>query len=79
MKYHLHFEPTIEAIRREDRYRAFTDLERDPKRPPYVLWRRARQSVEVVMCCSNDYLAMTPTARRRNNGIIRAPAGPHEQ
>src|SRR5260370_35027299 len=58
MKYRQHFESTIEAIRSEGRYRVFTDLERDPKRPPYALWRRASQSVEVVIWCSNDYLAM---------------------
>jgi chromosome partitioning protein len=33
MKYRQHVESTIETIRREGRYRAFTDLERDPKRP----------------------------------------------
>jgi 5-aminolevulinate synthase len=58
MKYRQHFESTIEAIRREGRYRVFTDLERDPERPPYALWRRASQSVEIVIWCSNDYLAM---------------------
>src|ERR1700736_1976504 len=58
MKYRQHFESTIEAIRREGRYRVFTDLERDPERPPYALWRRASQSVEIVKWCSNDYLAM---------------------
>ena len=41
MKYRQHFESTIEVIRREGRYRVFTDLERDPERPPYALWRRA--------------------------------------
>ena len=60
MKYRQHFESTIESIRREGRYRVFTDLERDPKRPPYALWRRRRagQPVEIVIWCSNDYLAM---------------------
>jgi hypothetical protein len=33
MKYRQHFEDTIEAIRRDARYRDFTDLERDSKRP----------------------------------------------
>src|ERR1700737_1220780 len=58
MKYRQHFESTIEAIRREGRYRVFTDMERDPERPPYALWRRASQSIEIVIWCSNDYLAM---------------------
>jgi len=60
MKYRQHFESTIESIRREGRYRVFTDLERDPKRPPYALWRRRRagQPVEIVIWCSNDYLGI---------------------
>ena len=58
MKYRQHFESTIEAIRREGRYRVFTDLERDAERPPYALWRSGTQHVEVVIWCSNDYLGM---------------------
>ena len=58
MKYRQHFESKIDAIRREGRYRVFTDLERDAERPPYALWRRATQSIEIVIWCSNDYLGM---------------------
>jgi 5-aminolevulinate synthase len=58
MKYRQHFESTIEAIRREGRYRVFTDLERDAERPPYALWRRGTQHTEIVIWCSNDYLGM---------------------
>jgi 5-aminolevulinate synthase len=78
MKYRQHFESTIEAIRREGRYRAFTDLERDPDRPPYALWRRASEPAEIVIWCSNDYLgmgrhplvveAMASSARRHGTG-----------
>src|SRR5258708_33725832 len=78
MKYRQHFESTIEAIRREGRYRVFTDLERDAKLPPYALWRRASEPVEIVMWCSNDYLgigrhrlvveAMASSARRHGAG-----------
>ena len=58
MKYRQHFESTIESIRSQGRYRVFPDLERDPKRPPYAVWRKASRSVEIVVWCSNDYLAM---------------------
>ena len=58
MKYRQHFESTIEAIHREGRDRVFTDLERDAEKPPYALWRRANQHIEVVIWCSNDYLGM---------------------
>jgi 5-aminolevulinate synthase len=58
MKYRQHLESKIDAIRREGRYRVFTDLERDAERPPYALWRRATQSIEIVIWCSNDYLGM---------------------
>jgi 5-aminolevulinate synthase len=58
MKYRQHFESSIEAIRREGRYRIFIDLERDAERPPYALWRSGTQHLEVVIWCSNDYLGM---------------------
>jgi 5-aminolevulinate synthase len=78
MKHRQHFESVIEGIRREGRYRVFTDLERDAERPPYALWRKAGQPVEIVMWCSNDYLgmgrhplvveAMVSSARRHGTG-----------
>jgi 5-aminolevulinate synthase len=58
MKYRQHFESTIEAIRREGHYRVFTDLERGAEKPPYALWRKANQHIEIVIWCSNDYLGM---------------------
>jgi 5-aminolevulinate synthase len=58
MKHRQHLETIIDGIRREGRYRVFTDLERDAGRPPYALWRKSGQPVEVVMWCSNDYLGM---------------------
>jgi 5-aminolevulinate synthase len=58
MKYRQHFESSIEAIRREGRYRVFTDLECDAEKPPYALWRKANRHIEIVIWCSNDYLGM---------------------
>jgi 5-aminolevulinate synthase len=78
MKYRQHFQSLIDEIRREGRYRVFTDLERDADRPPYALWRRMGRPVAVVVWCSNDYLgmgrhprvveAMTSSARRHGTG-----------
>ena len=69
-----HFHSYLDAVRREDRYRVFADLERHAHRPPYATWRSGAASREVVVWCSNDYLgmgrhaavigAMVETARR---------------
>ena len=73
-----HFHAYLDAVRREGRYRIFTDLERDAARPPYACWRDGSNSREVVVWCSNDYLgmgnhplvvdAMVKTARRVGAG-----------
>jgi 5-aminolevulinate synthase len=78
MKQRQHFQSVIDDIRREGRYRLFTDLERDGYRPPYALWRTAGQLIEVAVWCSNDYLgmgrhpqvveAMASSARRHGTG-----------
>ena len=34
-----HFHAYLDDIRREGRYRIFTDLERHAARPPYACWR----------------------------------------
>jgi 5-aminolevulinate synthase len=78
MKYRQFFASIIDDIRREGRYRIFTDLERDAKRPPYAVWRDSGRPVEIVMWCSNDYLgmgrhplvveAMASSARRHGAG-----------
>src|SRR5216683_1686519 len=69
-----HFHSFLDGVRREGRYRMFTDLERHADRPPYASWRSGGTSREVVVWCSNDYLgmgrhpvvidAMVETARR---------------
>jgi 7-keto-8-aminopelargonate synthetase-like enzyme len=73
-----HFHSFLDGVRREDRYRVFTDLERHAGRPPYASWRSGGTSREVVVWCSNDYLgmgrhpvvidAMVETARRVGTG-----------
>src|SRR6266852_2020014 len=73
-----HFLSYLDGVRREGRYRIFTDLERHAERPPYATWRCGDDSREVVVWCSNDYLgmgrhpavidAMVATARRMGAG-----------
>ena len=53
-----HFHAFLDGIRGEDRYRIFTDLERHADHPPYATWHRGGSCREVVVWCSNDYLAM---------------------
>ena len=53
-----YFYSLLDRVRREGRYRIFTDLERHADRPPYATWRNRGASREVVVWCSNDYLGM---------------------
>ena len=61
MDYQRRFQDAIDALKREDRYRIFADLERDASRFPIALWRPPGEENaprEVVVWCSNDYLGM---------------------
>jgi 5-aminolevulinate synthase len=58
MTLHNHFHSFLDDVRREGRYRVFTDLERHADRPPYATWRSGGIAREVVVWCSNDYLGM---------------------
>jgi hypothetical protein len=44
-----HFHSYLKSVRREDRYRAFVDLERRADRPPFAIWRSNGGSREVVV------------------------------
>jgi 5-aminolevulinate synthase len=73
-----HFHSFLDGVRREGRYRIFTDLEQHADRLPYATWRTGGTAREVVVWCSNDYLgmgrhpavidAMIETARRIGAG-----------
>ena len=52
------FEHTIDALKREQRYRIFADLERKAGQFPHALWNSPTGKRDVVIWCSNDYLGM---------------------
>ncbi len=62
MEYRRYFGQAIERLRDERRYRVFADLERDASRFPHATWHPDSSAGEpardVVIWCSNDYLAM---------------------
>ena len=61
MDYQRRFQDAIDALKREDRYRIFADIERDASRFPIALWRPPGEENaprEVTVWCSNDYLGM---------------------
>jgi 5-aminolevulinate synthase len=67
MALYQQFRSYLEGIRREGRYRIFTDLDRHAERPPYASWRSGSTCREVVVWCSNDYLGMG-----RNPAVVDA-------
>lgn len=70
MNYQSIFEGAISALKDEQRYRVFADLERIAGRFPYAIWRRSDDEQwqlndrerEIVVWCSNDYLGMGQNA-----------------
>jgi 5-aminolevulinate synthase len=52
------FQSAIAALKSEQRYRIFADLERLAGQFPYARWNSPSGSQDVVVWCSNDYLGM---------------------
>jgi 5-aminolevulinate synthase len=58
MDYEQIYSNALEGLRREQRYRVFTEIERSSERFPHALWRSPSGPREIVVWCSNDYLGM---------------------
>ncbi len=82
MDYRRCFGQAIDRLRDERRYRVFADLERDATRFPHAAWypdsSRPELTRDVVIWCSNDYLAMgqhPDVIAAMNEAAIRHGAG----
>jgi 5-aminolevulinate synthase len=58
MNYEAFFLEQLSDLRREGRYRIFTDIERQAGRFPRATHHREYGTEEVIVWCSNDYLGM---------------------
>ncbi len=52
------FASALDGLKRERRYRVFAEIERDAARFPRAIWHSPQGPREIVVWCSNDYLAM---------------------
>ena len=62
----------LDELRREGRYRVFTEMDRPAGEFPRVRWHSAQGNRQVVVWCSNDYLSMGhhPSVRRAMRAAI---------
>ena len=58
MDYESVFAGALDGLKRERRYRVFAEIERDAARFPRAIWHSPQGPREIVVWCSNDYLAM---------------------
>jgi 5-aminolevulinate synthase len=58
MNYEAYFSSAVAKLHNEQRYRTFADLERIASRFPHAIWHSPHGPRDVVIWCSNDYLAM---------------------
>ena len=72
LDYNGQFGERLAALKREGRYRVFTELVRPAGEFPRVRWHSENGSRQVVVWCSNDYLGMGhhPSVRRGMRAAI---------
>ena len=58
MDYERVFASALDGLKRERRYRVFAEITRDAARFPRAIWHSPQGPREIVVWCSNDYLAM---------------------
>jgi 5-aminolevulinate synthase len=59
MPYDTFFDHYLQSLKSEGRYRVFIELERLVGKAPLALWHHDQTTEEVVVWCSNDYLALS--------------------
>ena len=65
-RYDEAFEQRINALKSENRYRHFIELERIAGRHPVAVWHGPYGPTDVTVWCSNDYLGMGQSEKVRS-------------